>query len=92
MPSAEGAQPKRRLFTGWKVVTVGGFVWALQSMVWVQGYGKPGGGAAGSIWVVEDLLLPRPLRAPGPNQHCLALRRGTAFGALELGASCESEP
>ena len=28
------------MFTGWKVVGASSFVWALQSMVWMQGYGN----------------------------------------------------
>ena len=28
------------MFTGWKIVGAGGLIWALQSMVWVQGYGN----------------------------------------------------
>ena len=30
----------RRVFTGWKIVAAGALIWALQSMVWVQGYGN----------------------------------------------------
>jgi len=30
----------RRVFTGWKIVAAGGLIWALQSMVWIQGYGN----------------------------------------------------
>ena len=32
--------PRARVFTGWKIVGTGGLIWALQSMVWVQGYGN----------------------------------------------------
>lgn len=31
---------ERRIFTGWKIVASGALIWALQSMVWVQGYGN----------------------------------------------------
>ena len=33
-------QPKRRLYTGWRVVGANSVVWSLQSMIWVQGYGN----------------------------------------------------
>ena len=40
MTATEVAHPGRRIFTGWKIVAAGGLIWALQSMVWVQGYGN----------------------------------------------------
>ena len=39
-PSAADRDRPRRIFTGWKIVAAGGLIWALQSMVWVQGYGN----------------------------------------------------
>ncbi|MCH1434158.1 MAG: hypothetical protein L7U56_00690, partial [Acidimicrobiales bacterium] len=33
-------QPKRHLYTGWRVVGANSVVWSLQSMIWVQGYGN----------------------------------------------------
>ena len=30
----------RRVFTGWKVVAASAFLWALQSMLWMQGFGN----------------------------------------------------
>lgn len=40
MTATDVTRPRRRIFTGWKIVGVSGFMWALQSMVWVQGYGN----------------------------------------------------
>ncbi len=31
---------ERRIYTGWRVVGASSIVWALQSMIWVQGYGN----------------------------------------------------
>ena len=33
-------EPKRRTYTGWRVVGANSVVWSLQSMVWVQGFGN----------------------------------------------------
>ncbi len=41
MPWApRGARSGRKIFTGWKVVGTSSVVWALQSLIWVQGYGN----------------------------------------------------
>lgn len=40
MTATELPSSRRRIFTGWKIVGAGGLIWALQSMVWVQGYGN----------------------------------------------------
>ena len=40
MLSRRDSNPSRRIFTGWKIVGTTSLVWALQSMVWVQGYGN----------------------------------------------------
>jgi MFS family permease len=33
-------KPKRRVYTGWRIVGANSVVWSLQSMIWVQGYGN----------------------------------------------------
>lgn len=40
MAATERVTPPRRIFTGWKIVGASALIWALQSMVWVQGYGN----------------------------------------------------
>ena len=40
MSDVAETQPKRRVYTGWRIVGANSLVWSLQSMVWVQGYGN----------------------------------------------------
>ena len=36
----DAPRPRRRFYTGWRVVGANSVVWSLQSMIWVQGYGN----------------------------------------------------
>ena len=38
--TSEISRPRKPIFMGWKVVGASSVVWALQSLVWVQGYGN----------------------------------------------------
>ena len=40
MTDVTDTAPKRRVYTGWRIVGANSVVWSLQSMIWVQGYGN----------------------------------------------------
>ena len=40
MTDVTDTSPKRRVYTGWRIVGANSVVWSLQSMIWVQGYGN----------------------------------------------------
>jgi len=40
MTDVTDTTPRRRVYTGWRIVGANSVVWSLQSMIWVQGYGN----------------------------------------------------
>lgn len=40
MSDVADTKPRRRVYTGWRIVGANSVVWSLQSMIWVQGYGN----------------------------------------------------